>query len=316
MRKRGMMAAAVLGLCSGLAGAQTMVATHNGHNAVRAISDEGNGIVYRIAQGNEGVAGSGQADSKVKDDLFAGTEKFAKGAADVTEITMDPDSLDQVQGPASPHAHNMLLNIVRTYSYEKPGMYNAGDVEEYRNKLNSGEWHCSVHIREMKNGESTDVCRKHRTDGLREEAIITVEPKSLTFIHTIRKEGAGPHSEMSGLPLVIGDGHSLPLIANLMPESMAEMRANMAILKAEQAPALAAMQAEIAAAMADGRMHVLKGDEFKNFNLKMKDFKYEGFPKIKELMPAPGEPLDVAPNVNSAPVPPAPPAVVAPERME
>ena len=299
------MAGVVLGMCAGVAGGQTMVATMNGHSAVRFASSEGNGLMYRVAQG-EG-AGMGQADSKVKDDLFAGTEKFAKGAADVTEITMDPDSLDQVQGPEGSHARNMVLNIVRTYTYEKPGMYNPAEVDEYRTKLNTGDWHCSVHIREMKNGESTDVCRKHRTDGLREEAIITVEPKSLTFIHTIRKEGAGGHSQLSGLPMVFAGGNTLPMIAGLMPESLAEMRANMAILKAEQAPRMAELQAEIAAAMASGRMHVFQGDEFKDFNLKMKDFKYDKFPEIKVkpfAAPKAPEPPKIAPPPAAAPVPP------------
>ena len=48
------------------------------------------------------------------------------------------------------------------------------DVDAIRNKLNTGDWHCSVHVRDLKNGSGSDVCGKRRTDGMRETAIIEV----------------------------------------------------------------------------------------------------------------------------------------------
>jgi len=162
-----------------------------------------------------------QTSTPMKDDLFSGTEIFAKGASDVTEITMDPESLGLVGGNSAKKAHSTILNVVRTYSYDKPGMYKIEDVEAFRNKLNTGEWHCSVHTRSLKTGESTDICNKQRTDGLAESAIITVEPKELTFIHTIRKKGEG-ESEVGEMPLMMLNG--LP--------AMAMMDANMALMKA------------------------------------------------------------------------------------
>jgi hypothetical protein len=156
------------------------------------------------------VSALAQTSNPVKDDLFAGTEMFAKGASDVTEITMDPATLGLVGGKDSKRAHNTILNVVRTYSYDKPGMYNIADVEAFRNKLNTGDWHCSVHTRSLKTGESTDICNKQRTDGMAESAIITVEPKELTFIHTIRKKGEG-ESEVGAMPLMMLDG--LPSMA-------------------------------------------------------------------------------------------------------
>ena len=161
------------------------------------------------------------SDPKVKDDLFAGTQIFEKGASDVTEISMDPDTLNLVGGRDAKGAHNMLLNVVRTYEYDKPGMYRMQDVDTFRNKLDTGDWHCSVHVRELKTGESTDVCTKHRTDNLVETAIITVEPKELTFIHTISRAHSGS-GDLGGVPLALGLG-SLPSLALLDPEAFAEM---------------------------------------------------------------------------------------------
>jgi hypothetical protein len=75
-----------------------------------------------------------------QDDLFAGTEKFATGASDVSEVTTEPDG------------KRKLLSVVRSYTYDQPGMYRIEDVEAYRAKLNTGDWHCSVHSHDLKTG--------------------------------------------------------------------------------------------------------------------------------------------------------------------
>jgi len=170
------------------------------------------------------MAAAGQTTAPVKDDLFAGTEIFAKGASDVTEVTMDPDTLGMVTGKDGKRAHSMVLNVVRTYEYDKPGMYRIEDVDAFRNKLNSGDWHCSIHTRSLKTGESTDVCNRRRTDDLTETAIITVEPKELTFIHTIRKRGEG-ESEVSGLPLMMMGAGRFTNLAMLDPDAFADLTA-------------------------------------------------------------------------------------------
>jgi hypothetical protein len=187
------------------------------------------------------ATGGGQAGTSpvVKDDLFNGTEIFSKGASDVTEITMDPDTLGMVGGSAKAKAHTMVLNVVRTYEYDKPGMYRIEDVEAFRNKLNTGDWHCSVHTRSLKTGESTDVCNKQRSDGLSESAIITVEPKSLTFIHTIRRKNAGESdaARYPEMPLLYG----LPgrgSLAVLDPEAFADMQMAKARILGLNMPAL------------------------------------------------------------------------------
>jgi hypothetical protein len=185
--------------------------------------------VSKIAVMEPAPAAEGaQADAAgAKDDLFAGTEVFEKGASNVNEVTMDPDSLELVGGPNKGKAHNMILNVVRSYEFDKPGMYNMADVDKIRARLNTGDWHCSIHTRDLKTGESSDICQKRRTDGLRETAIITVEPKELTFIHTIMR-GSGPgSSELSGVPMVFSDG-SLPAMAMLRSRDFARMQANLA----------------------------------------------------------------------------------------
>jgi hypothetical protein len=261
----------------------------------------------------EGVGESPQTKSSVKDDLFAGTEMFAKGASDVTEITMDPDTLDMVGGNNKGNAHKMVLNVVRTYSYDKPGMYKMEDVETFRNKLNTGDWHCSVHVREMKTGESTDVCNKRRTDGLKETAIITVEPKSLTFIHTIRKDGDGGQSDVM-LPM------GLQMMGPQMMPMGPEWRANALVARAEMQADMAEMRANMAASGMYGggfikmqpmdmqSLQMLKMDRLKGMgNIDAKDLE-----KLKETATG----IQLREHIDGwdakgpvAPVPPAAPAV-------
>ncbi len=192
------------------------------------------GVLGGVAAGAQGTS------STVKDDLFNGTERFAKGASDVTEVTMDPDTLGMVSGDNARRAHGMVLNVVRTYEYDKPGMYNIADVEEIRRRLNTGEWHCSVHTQDLKHGESTDICNKRRSDGLVEQAIITVEPKELTFIHTIKH--ADPKTDLYRG----GSGESM-LIGPEMDEQMALLGARMAAIGPEIDARMASTQARIAA---------------------------------------------------------------------
>jgi hypothetical protein len=230
--------------------------------------------------------GAGQGTQPpVKDDLFAGTEIFAKGASDVNEITMDPDTLDLVGGKDGKRAHNMILNVVRTYSYDKPGMYRIEDVDTFRNKLNSGDWHCSIHSRDIKTGEATDICNKRRSDDLAETAIITVEPKQLTFIHTIRRRNGNEQSEWGGLPLMDGVP-GVSSLAMLDPEAFVDMQMAMSHLNLNMMVDHAAMQARIDSAMKNLHEHELDMPEMqkkidkamKGLKEKQKDWKIQRMP--------------------------------------
>lgn len=216
---RGLAWTAMIASCAWASAQSYLVTPATPHYRVVAMgAGEGVGL-------GQGIGGEGGQSTQplAKDDLFAGTEVFAKGASDITEITMDPDTLNMVGGPDQHKARSMVLNVVRTYTYDKPGMYNMSDVDAIRNKLNSGDWHCSVHIRDLKNGTGSDVCGKRRTDGMKETAIIEVEQKQLTFIHTIRREGGPGTSEMGFFPMLPGLS-GLPALAMMDPEAFADMQ--------------------------------------------------------------------------------------------
>lgn len=264
-----------------------------------------------------------QTSGTVKDDLFAGTEKFAANASSVTEVDMDPDSLGMVNGQNALRARRTVLSVVHTYTYDKPGMYNIADVEAFRNKLNTGEWHCSVHVRELKSGESTDVCRKHRTDEMEETAIVTVEPKELTFIHTIKrpytqpngkgegKSGSGGESRMvvpyeREMPWGMADRDGMPAAAwgAEMRADAAEMRAMAKVDRAEMEAMRPALRANLlgSGAATIGRQRFFDEDQIRSLT---RQFNTMPNLELKRLQPT-------APQTPTAPEPGTPPASSVP----
>lgn len=303
---RGLVWTAMVFGCAWASAQSYLVSPGMGHYHVVAM---GAGEGVGLGMGAEGAAQNSEA--LPKDDLFAGTEVFAKGASDITEITMDPDSLSLVGGPDARRAHNTILNVVRTYTYDKPGMYNMADVDAIRNKLNTGDWHCSVHIRDLKTGSGSDVCGKRRTDGMKETAIIEVEPKQLTFIHTIRREGAPGTSELGYFPMLPGMS-GLTSLAMLNPELFAEMQIQMHTLPMmlPGSPMMLAMQG--------AHLYTLNSPEMKSrmdeMQKKLKELKVRPFsPEEMQKFKDEGKSFklivpdnDAAPKAAPAPVPTAP----------
>jgi hypothetical protein len=137
---------------------------------------------------------------QAKDNLFADTEKFAQGASSVTEINLDPKTMGMVvnnRGRDADLAKRMQLMVVHAYSYDKPGMYRAEDLEKYRKKLEDGSWSCSIHVRTTTG--STDICSRSGSDSeTNEMVILAAEPKALTFIHMSGKMSLAELGEMGG----------------------------------------------------------------------------------------------------------------------
>jgi hypothetical protein len=138
---------------------------------------------------------------QVKDDLFAGTEKFNAGASQATELNLGPDMLGMVSGDhGGDVAHKMRFMVIRTYTYPHEGMYKMEDVDVYRQKLKTGNWNCFIHTYEQKSGESSDICKRALPNDAGDEMVIlTVQPKQLTFIHM---SGHGTLADLGNLDML------------------------------------------------------------------------------------------------------------------
>ena len=131
---------------------------------------------------------------QVKDDLFAGADKFSHGAKSSTEVNLDrkmlgmaakfvgSDSDDKDEKDDAKLAGKLDFVIVRSYEYEKPGQYNMADVEEFQKRLETGGWSHIVKTRSAT--DNTDVCVKTDDNGAFSElVVISAEPTELTFVH-------------------------------------------------------------------------------------------------------------------------------------
>jgi len=125
------------------------------------------------------------AGAPVKDDLFAGFEKFAQGASAVTEINLDPTTMQILganRGPNAELARKLSLVAIRSYSYDKPGIYRVEDVDAFRKKLEDGSWSCSVHVRNQ--NSSSDICSRSTGDHeTNEMVILSIRPQKISLIH-------------------------------------------------------------------------------------------------------------------------------------
>jgi hypothetical protein len=306
---RGLVWTAMIAGCAWASAQSYLVAPSTGHyHTVAMGAGEGVGLGQGI-----GVDGGQSTQPLPKDDLFAGTEIFAKGAADITEITMDPDSLNMVGGNDERRARSMVLNVVRTYTYDKPGMYNMSDVDAIRNKLNTGDWHCSVHIRDLKNGTGSDVCGKRRTDGMKETAIIEVEQKQLTFIHTIRRSGGPGSSEMGFFPMLPGLS-PMTMMAMTNPEALADMHMGMhgmPFMYATPGMHVFTFNSEDMKGKMDDMKEQLKDLKVRPFDeqqmQEMRRFRIQVLPGAEAPVAPP------APTPHAAPAPPAPQVAPTPQ---
>jgi Domain of unknown function (DUF4252) len=141
------------------------------------------------------------AAPQVKDDLFAGTDKFAQGASSVTEINLDPRTMGMVSHSSRDRslASKMNFMVVHKYQYDKPGMYSMDDVEAYRKKLTDGSWACPIRVRSKTS--STDICSRTASDNeTNEMVILTAQPRELTFIHMSGKMSLDELNRMSEGP--------------------------------------------------------------------------------------------------------------------
>lgn len=144
--------------------------------------------------GQRHIVLSAFGEPQVKDDLFAGADKFSHGAKSSTEVNLDSkmlamaakfagsDSDDRSDKADANLVKKLEFVIVRSYEYEKPGQYSMADVEEFQRRLESGGWSHIVKTRGA--AESTDVCVKTDDSGAFSElVVISAEPTELTFVH-------------------------------------------------------------------------------------------------------------------------------------
>jgi hypothetical protein len=136
-------------------------------------------------------AATADPDPLQKDDLFAGTDQFSKGAKSVTEVNLDKNMLalmDRFGGKDAADkdqlnlAKHMDFIYVRSYEYENAGQYKASDLEAFRQRLEGPSW--SHVVKQHGKDEENDVWIRTDSEGqFSELVVINAEPSELNFVH-------------------------------------------------------------------------------------------------------------------------------------
>lgn len=119
----------------------------------------------------------------VRDPLFAGAEKFERGAVSTVEVENGPVTLDHAQGKDSDRRHN--ASDVYVFKYEREGAYDPAEVKAYADRLGPQGWTCETIPSQRRPGAYRYKCRKPLADGYHDSVDIIVEARQLVFVHGI-----------------------------------------------------------------------------------------------------------------------------------
>ncbi|MDE3199718.1 MAG: DUF4252 domain-containing protein [Acidobacteriota bacterium] len=144
-------------------------------------------------------------------------KSLAAKASDVTEVTLGKNMLDFAskfmdgKNKGDEATRNLIKGLdgiyVRSYEFDKEGLYSMDDVMQLRRAFTQPEWTPIVHTHERKSGETTDIMVKQVNGENRGMFIFTAEPKELTIVlilGPIRMQDLGALSGLSGLSGISG----------------------------------------------------------------------------------------------------------------
>jgi Domain of unknown function (DUF4252) len=123
----------------------------------------------------------------------ANLDKYASEAAETVDVTLDSNMLnlaknflsdrDADQREAKEIISQLKSIYVRSYEFDKPGMYNAADIEAFRAELKSPEWNRIVGVKSKRDGENDYVYVRMTGGKMAGLAVIAAEPKEFTLVY-------------------------------------------------------------------------------------------------------------------------------------
>lgn len=131
-------------------------------------------------------------------------DHLADKATEKVMVTLDRSLIGAatqwLQGPDKAKiekAVNGLESIlVRSFEFDKEGVYTDADIEPIRKELNGPGWSCIVSVRSKK--ESADVCLFQEKGKIRGLGILTAQPKELTVVNILGSVSLQQLGELEG----------------------------------------------------------------------------------------------------------------------
>lgn len=119
-------------------------------------------------------------------------DKFAAQAKETVDVTLDANMLNLAKNFLSDkdkdrEARDIIGQLkgiyVRSYEFDKPGVFTEADVEAFRAELKAPEWNRIVGVRSKRDGENDYVYIRQSGGKMTGLAVIAAEPKELTLVY-------------------------------------------------------------------------------------------------------------------------------------
>jgi hypothetical protein len=120
-------------------------------------------------------------------------DKFAAQSSEIVDVTLDSNMLnlaknflsdkDADQRQAKEIVSQLKGIYVRSYEFDKNGVYTEADIETMRAQLKSPEWNRIVGVKSKRDGENTYVYIRQVAGKMTGLAVIAAEAKELTLVY-------------------------------------------------------------------------------------------------------------------------------------
>lgn len=167
----------------------------------------------RVLQSMMFLAGVGAAALPAQEVDLGFLKGLETKAAESTMVDLGPEQLGMLKdfagGAGIPEAGGIKSVRVRSFEFDKKGMYNMAELETFRAKVKgSGNWTSLISVKE-RGGEFTEIMM-HRapngdSDGM---LIIAVEEEEVTVVNIVGKvdlKNLGKIAGRLGIPEMTGD---------------------------------------------------------------------------------------------------------------
>lgn len=121
-------------------------------------------------------------------------DHLAKHAVETVNVTLDRSMLDAASkflSSKDADQEDMKKLVqgldgiwVRSFEFDREGVYSQEDVDAIRKQLSGPGWSCVVKVEsKKKGGETADVCLRQEDDRIFGLVVLVAEPKELTFVN-------------------------------------------------------------------------------------------------------------------------------------
>jgi len=120
-------------------------------------------------------------------------DKFAAESSETVDVTLDSNMLNLAKNFLSDkdadqrQARDIVSQLkgiyVRSYEFDKTGVYTEADLESMRAQLKSPEWNRIVGVKSKRDGETDYVYIRQTGGKMTGLAVIAAEPRELTLVY-------------------------------------------------------------------------------------------------------------------------------------